>query len=266
MLFQIRHFLLHILQARSLHLIHSPFVYDFCTKVLWTKKQKSEIGGNIESLRKNLLQNETEITLTDFGAGFQGKEILTKRIKIADIAKSSARRRHEGELLYRICKHYQPKKCLEFGTNLGISTLYQLAGLEDSMFISLEGDESLAKIAMQNIQSFDKDKNIEILTGEFSETLAKNTTLHNYEPDYIFIDGNHRYAPTMSYFHYFLPKIKDGGIIIFDDIYWSEGMLQAWKEIIAHKEVSVSIDLFWFGICFIRRNQAKEAFKFLSKG
>jgi len=265
MFFQIWHFGLHILHSRSLHLIHSPFVYEFCTKVLWAKKRRSQVGENIEHLRKKLLQNQTEIALTDFGAGFQGKEILQKKKKIGDIAKNSARRRVEGELLYRICKHFQPKKCLEFGTNLGISTLYQLSALENSSFISLEGDENLAKIAFQNISSFDNTKRVEIITGEFSESLAKNPILQEYTPDYIFIDGNHRYEPTLAYFYHFLPKIKEGGMMIFDDIYWSKGMTQAWKEIIAHPEVSISIDLFWFGICFIRRNQAKENFKFMLK-
>lgn len=257
MLFHLYHFLLHWLSARTLHLIHSPFVYDFCTKVLPHKH--SQMGENIENLRKKLLKDETTLLLTDFGAGMLGKAAVQKEKNIAKIAQSSARRRKEGEFLYRLCAHYQPQRALELGTNLGISTLYQATAIPQSRFLTLEGAEALAKIAQKHFEAFSIAP--EILVGEFSDTLANKIALSSYRPDYVFIDGNHRYEATVAYFQQFLPHIPDGGIIVFDDIYWSKGMKKAWEEIIAHPEVTVSLDIFWFGICFIRRKQAKEHFK-----
>jgi hypothetical protein len=48
--------------------------------------------------------------------------------------------------------------------------------------------------------------------------------------------------------------------MIFDDIYWSKGMKEAWAQIKAHPEVSVSIDLFGIGLVFVRKGQVKEDF------
>jgi hypothetical protein len=48
--------------------------------------------------------------------------------------------------------------------------------------------------------------------------------------------------------------------MIFDDIYWSLGMKEAWQEIKAHKDVTVTIDLFWIGLVFVRKGQVKEDF------
>lgn len=257
MFFHLFQFCFHWFSARTFHLIHSPFVYDFCTKVLPNRPTK--VGENIENLRKNLLKDNRTLLLTDFGAGMLGKEAIKKEKTIGQIAKSSARRHKEGEFLFRLCQHYQPKRALELGTNLGISTLYQAAAIPQSRFVSLEGAAELAAIAQQHFGAFSLSP--EIIVGEFSDSLAHKMNLEMYRPDYIFIDGNHRYEATVAYFKQFLPHIPDGGMMVFDDIYWSPGMKKAWEEIIAHEEVTVSIDIFWFGICFIRRKQAKEHFK-----
>jgi hypothetical protein len=49
-------------------------------------------------------------------------------------------------------------------------------------------------------------------------------------------------------------------MLIFDDIYWSEGMKQAWAQIKAHPQVTVTVDLFWIGLVFFKAGQAKEDF------
>jgi hypothetical protein len=50
-------------------------------------------------------------------------------------------------------------------------------------------------------------------------------------------------------------------MLIFDDIYWSEGMKEAWAAIKAHPDVTVTVDLFWIGLVFFRKGQVKEDFK-----
>jgi predicted O-methyltransferase YrrM len=74
------------------------------------------------------------------------------------------------------------------------------------------------------------------------------------------VDGNHRKDATLNYFEWCLPKLSQNSIMIFDDIYWSKGMKEAWAQIKAHPEVSVSIDLFWIGLVFVRKGQVKEDF------
>jgi predicted O-methyltransferase YrrM len=71
--------------------------------------------------------------------------------------------------------------------------------------------------------------------------------------DLAFIDGNHRLSPTLKYFETILPKTHADSIIIFDDIHWSEEMEQAWEKIRTDECVRLSIDLFFMGIVFFRK-------------
>lgn len=77
----------------------------------------------------------------------------------------------------------------------------------------------------------------------------------------VLFDGNHQFEPTMAYFEQCLPYINNNTLFIFDDIYWSDEMKQAWTQIKAHPQVSVTIDLFKLGLVFFRKEQKKENFK-----
>ena len=75
------------------------------------------------------------------------------------------------------------------------------------------------------------------------------------------MDGNHRYTPTMQYFNLLLAKSDEQSIFIFDDIHWSSEMEKAWEEIKADVRVSLTIDLFYIGIVFLKKgNKEKENF------
>ncbi|MDB5012369.1 MAG: SAM-dependent methyltransferase, partial [Daejeonella sp.] len=76
-----------------------------------------------------------------------------------------------------------------------------------------------------------------------------------------FIDGNHRKDATLNYFEWCLPKLSNRSVVIFDDIYWSKGMQEAWNIVKEHPRVTVTIDLFWIGLVFIKSGQVKENFK-----
>ena len=252
-------FLWHLLRSKSRYGVHSPFVFDFHRTVL--RHRATEQGARIEALRCLLMRSTDALEIPDFGAGSRGKAQLHRQIRVADLARKSARRRREGELLLRLCRRYQPQRCLELGTNLGISALYQLAGLPpSSRMITLEGAPALSELASRHVAEMGFDATF--FTGEFSQLLDTQIDLAALRPDYVFIDGNHRYEATLTYFHRLLPHLCDGGIMVFDDINWSADMQRAWREICAHPEVSLSIDLFTMGICFIRRKQAKEHFFF----
>ena len=78
--------------------------------------------------------------------------------------------------------------------------------------------------------------------------------------DFIFFDANHREEATIRYFEQCLPSINNETIFVFDDINWSEGMKQAWSQIKNHPSVTTSIDLFFLGIIFFRKELSKEDF------
>ncbi len=45
--------------------------------------------------------------------------------------------------------------------------------------------------------------------------------------------------------------LNPGGVIVFDDIYWSDGMNQAWKELCQWPSFSVTVDLRGKGLCIL---------------
>ena len=95
-----------------------------------------------------------------------------------------------------------------------------------------------------------------------------NNPFKNYIPkikqesfDLIFFDGHHDKSATIEYFEALLPKANNNSIFIFDDIYWSQEMTQAWDYIKNHNSVTVTVDTFHFGIVFFRKEQVEEHFK-----
>ena len=78
--------------------------------------------------------------------------------------------------------------------------------------------------------------------------------------DLVFFDGNHQKEATIKYFTICLAKAHENSVFIIDDIYWSEGMQEAWNEIKNHAQVTVTIDLFFLGIVFFRKEQAGQHF------
>ena len=96
-----------------------------------------------------------------------------------------------------------------------------------------------------------KLKNIELVKGNFDDTLP--TVLSSLPTvDLAFIDGNHRYQPTLNYFEQILVKSNHQSIIILDDIHWSREMEEAWQMIQQHSAVTMTIDLFFIGIVLLR--------------
>lgn len=259
-LFQIQAWLKYQIQAKGRHGVHSPFVYEFIEHVLKPVKVSAEESSTvqkIEGIRRDRCKDGRILEVEDFGAGFGGKQTRFQQRSVSAIAKSSARGPLFGILLYRLCAWWKPKVCLEMGTNLGISTLYQMQGAPHARMITMEGSPAIANIAQEHFQEagFQPD----IILGEFSKSF-EHFNPGEVRPDYIFIDGNHRKDPTVAYFQYLMNRCAPQSVFIFDDIHWSAGMEAAWDIIRADPRVQVSIDVFGMGLCFTGRDQAKEHF------
>jgi len=215
---------------------------------------KQQIPTSITGFRNALLNNKKSIVVTDFGAG--SKVFKSNQRKIATIAKTAGISTKRGALLLEISRYFNIKNTLEIGTSLGIATTY--LGYDFTTTVTtLEGCPETAKIAQNQFDLFNF-KNIKLHVGNFNETIPK--ALKNQKYDLIYFDGNHQKSATISYFEQCLKAIHNETVFIFDDIYWSKEMEEAWNYIKNHKKVSVSIDTFQWGIVFFRAEQAKEHF------
>ena len=249
-------FLLYRLRSFRLHGIHSPFVFELHQNIL------QHTGGfaafsPIESLRKQLLRNKKEITVTDFGAGSKANAGSIRKIK--DIAQVSAKPPKYAQLLFRLVNYYQPPTILELGTSLGLTTAYLAAARQKAKVYTFEGCPNLAELAKKNFTRLNL-KNITLELGNLDATLPLFLQQAATTVDLVFFDGNHRYEPTMHYFNLCLAKHNENSIFVLDDIYWSAEMEKAWQEICAHPAVTVSIDLFQVGLLFFRKKQPKQHF------
>ena len=228
------------------HGVHSPFVFEFITKILNDKKQY-ECYASIEKLRQQLLQNKHIIEIEDFGAGSAVMKSNTRVIK--NIAASSLKPKKYAQLLFRVVQHYKPEAILELGTSLGITSSYLAKANEQGKVFTCEGSSTIASITKKNFEQL-HIKNIRLTEGDFAKTLQP--LLNEIDKvDLAFIDGNHRKEPTLEYFSNLLNHSTASTILIFDDIHWSEEMEDAWHQIQAHSSVTLTIDLFFIGIVFI---------------
>jgi predicted O-methyltransferase YrrM len=249
-------FLKFLLKSKNEHSIHSPFVFDLYTRII-KNDTKESIFEDIEKLRKLQLVSKEVIEIQDFGAG--SKISNNKYRPIKEIAKNAEKPAKFGRLLYRLISNFKPKTSIDLGTSLGITTLYQAKALEsDSTIYTFEGCPETAKQA-QNIFNAQNQQNIKLIIGNIDETLPE--LLQKIESvDFVFFDANHRYEPTLRYFNICYSKANSKTLFIFDDIYWSKEMKQAWAEIKADKRVMLTIDLFFVGLVFFRTNQPKQDF------
>jgi predicted O-methyltransferase YrrM len=239
------------------HGIHSPFVFDFVTHVLNDKK-KYDCYENIEALRQNFLADKSIVEVEDFGAG-SGVIPFRKR-PVNAIAKSSLKSEKLSQLLFRVAKYYNSQIILELGTSLGITTCYFARANGNASVYTFEGSPAIAKLARKNFVNAGVDT-IKLVEGKFDETLLP--VLNNLtKVDLAFIDGNHRKEPTLHYFSDLLKKSTNDSIFIFDDIHWSTGMEEAWKQIQQHDSVTLTIDLFFLGFVFFKNEfKVKQHFK-----
>ncbi|MBX2945015.1 MAG: class I SAM-dependent methyltransferase [Cyclobacteriaceae bacterium] len=248
--FKIKTFFNYWLDAVDEHSLHSPFLFDFYTKVV---KREVIAITIIESLRKQLSNDHREIDVEDFGAG--SKHIAGTKRKISDIARLSLSDAKFSTLYNRIAGYCHAKTILELGTSLGINTLY-LAARPQSKVYSFEGSATIAEIASISFE-FGGARNIELITGNLDNTLYA-TLSRIPKIDLAFMDANHRYEPTLHYFESILTRTHHKSIIILDDIHDTPEMEKAWNEIKRHPLVYTSADLFRCGIVFLDPSLNKQ--------
>ncbi len=251
-------YLKHRFTSKTRHGVHSPFAYHLVDKVIYDFHAKSGYDS-IEELRAELLKDGRIINITDLGAGSHINNNKQKQVKA--LAKNALKPARLAQLIHRLAADLKPDNIIELGTCLGITTAYLATAAPAAQVISIEGCPETAAIAEENLSKLGI-KNTGLLVGDFDKILPGVIDMLP-QLDFIFVDGNHRKQATLDYFKWCLPKLGENSIMIFDDIYWSKGMKEAWEEIKAHPQVTVTIDLFWIGLVFVRKGQAKEDFKIL---
>lgn len=230
-------------------------MYHLVSHVLRAKPLKASIQLP-EAVRKQLAASKQLIKVLDLGEG--GKHTPIRYQKLGQLALTSSKRPKQGKLLYNLVSYFRPKSILELGTSLGISTMYLNLGYPECQIVTIEGCPERLKIAQENFQRHGFN-NIKSINGSFDEVLPE-LIRNGYKPDLVFIDGNHGMKPTLRYFELLAPHMHNDAVMIFDDIHWSEGMEQAWSQIMASEAAQVTVDVFSMGLVFFKKELSKQNF------
>ena len=208
-----------------------------------------------ELLRTDRLKVVSELDITDLGEG--SKTLGNEVRKVSQMVSTSSSTKKEARLLYRVAKYFKLSSVLELGTSLGMGTYAFALANENSKIITIEGCKNTSNFTQSQFQDLGID-NTYFNIGAFSFEIEKLEQKHF---DCIYFDGHHNKEATIQYFEALIPKVHNDSIFIFDDIYWSKEMTEAWDYIKAHKAVTVTVDCFHLGFVFFRKEQAKEHFR-----
>lgn len=261
--------------------IHSPSLFELVNGVIYDASGLS-VPGEVSKVHRELLRDRTLINAATPGAvtlraatlraaapGKAGPETSDpgagSHVDHAELRSVRSFVRHSsvspryGALLYRIARWFQPEIVLELGTGLGVSTLYLAAGSNGVPLHTIEGNSARADFSSDLIKRCGFFS-VKVHVGELGDMLESIPGAAGKRL-LAFVDGNHRYGPTLAYIRKLIEMAGEEAVIIMDDIYWSRGMYRAWRKILGWSEVRVSIDLFHSGILLLRKDLAKTQLK-----
>ncbi len=140
------------------------------------------------------------------------------------------------KLIYRIINHFKSENILELGHSEQLNnTILSHIQLKANMFYCNIKTNEISEIKTQNkiqSQSFD----FAIYNMQNNEELTLN-----------------KFMSQLKHFH-------NNSVVVINHIHQSKKMEDLWKKIKTQKEVTISIDLFFIGLVFFRKEQVKENF------
>lgn len=252
-MYQLIAYIKFLLKSTNQHGVHSPFVYNFVTKCLYDKK-KYNSHSDLKSYRSQLLESKEILEIKDFGAG--SKLLSANKRKVSKMVNMSSSSFKDTKLLYRISQYFKFKNTLELGTSLGVGTQALALGSPCNQITTIEGCPNTFRFSKSKFKELHLS-NIICINSDFKTAISQ---LQEKTFDCIFFDGHHKKEATLEYFNLLISKAQNDSVFIFDDIYWSKDMTEAWKEIIEDRIVTVSIDAFNLGFVFFRKEQPKQHF------
>lgn len=214
-------YLRYLLQRKSKFSIHSPFVYEFMTKVV------NDSGSNRDY-----------DTLWRISRLLDGKNYPNRR------------RRKQGRLLYRLVRYLEPETVLTFGRLSALNTsALALGNLQTKVYLEQSSDflETLNSMGVVNV-------NLIRHNGDEEEQYERlNTGFVYYSLDDFGEDSWNNLEDGFA-------EVDEDVVLVFEGIHHSRRTESAWEAIKASEDVSVSIDLYSFGLVFFRDGIEKQDF------
>lgn len=249
----------HFAQARYYHGygVHSPFVFHIVREVVNDHHRDTIAEARLTALRRTLAGDHTLLSVPSIGAVTSA----TRQRTVADIYHRTACTTKQGRLLLRLARDMHPDNVVELGTSVGVSAAYLSAALPEATIHSIEGIEAVAALARRHLAEGGFD-NVRVIVGDIDAELpALIASLPQGKVQMAYIDANHTREATLRYFGLLADAAADLALLIFDDIFWSQGMTEAWRLVAADERVATAIELANVGLAFFRHGCQKEYYK-----
>lgn len=261
-IYRVFRYLRHVLTAWNTtgENIHSPHLF-YIVHFLLRDNNSYYCFGEIERCRSALLSDRRVLEVVDYGSRGSSSGVLVNR-RVCDIARVQLESAKVQQILFRLVNHLhetlsRPLEVIELGTSLGISTAYMASVDSSNHVMSLEGSSSVLSVAREQWVRLGLG-NIESIVGRIEDTLYKHARARI---DMAFVDANHTYSATMEYVLYLLPRLSEKGMLVIDDIHYSQEMSRAWDELKDNPCVSSSMDLYHVGILFVDPHYLKRHYR-----
>ena len=206
-----------------------------------------EWAVRIEAERSKLLASDEPLTSGSLQPGPYDQGMTVRQACLA------SRRPADAAALFSLVRELAPKRIVELGTNVGISSAYMAAAQVANgagTLVTLDASPGRSRAAAR-VHAALGLKNVEYIVGTFDRTLESALG----EPvDFAFIDGHHQFEPTLDYFDRIWRHSKDGAVFVFDDIRWSSDMERAWKRLQTDPRLAVVVDLCGLGVAIGTRD------------
>lgn len=173
------------------------------------------------------------------------KNPLDLGVSVREACRAS-RRRQDALLLFALVTTLRPRRIVELGTNVGISSAYMAAAQQEygGSIITLDASPGRTGVARSVHERLGLN-NVEYRVGQFKDTLAEALV---QGVDLAFIDGHHNELATLEYFEQCFQQASAHAVFVFDDIRWSAGMERAWAKLQQDSRLGLAIDLCGLGI------------------
>lgn len=129
--------------------------------------------------------------------------------------------------LYLVGREFKPKVMVEIGTYQGLGSIHLALGSPKGKVMTIEQRPDL-KDDFYRFCYNERIYNIEAIIGK---SLLIADRFGDNSIDLLFIDGNHDYESAKEDYNKYLPKVKENGIILIDDIQLQGDMERFWEEI-----------------------------------
>ena len=220
------------------HGTHSPLVYHFITEIL-NDTRNFYAYQEIDALKNKLISDKRKINIS-------GKET-----SVSSFVKTSLPTKY-NQLLFRMVAYYKPSYILEIGSSLGITTAYLASPDKKKGVHTIESNEPLAIISLQTVSSLalpNTSQSIGNIRKPFSEIPERK---------YGFILINHPNWESEEQIKDIFSIVEEDAIVIFVGINKNAETKLVWNHLISNLNKSISVNLFNFGIIFLKKEVLKK--------